>query len=78
MERPSEEENKMIVELSDAILKSMASFCHTGASSAVYLSALADALIYICQGIQITHMEFKDICQSLVNQYDEIFLVEES
>jgi hypothetical protein len=72
-ERGSEQDNDRIVELSDDILKVIKKH-PSGNSFQIVISALADAMIYICQNVEIERMVFKDICQQLVNQYDEIFV----
>ena len=75
-ERPSKEENDKVVSVSDAILKTMSSD-PSCSSFQICLSALADAMIYVCQNLKFQKIEFKDICQQIVNQYEEIFVDEE-
>lgn len=64
--------NSKIIYLSDLILETI-SKVRPIPEPDITISALSDGLMYVCHALRFDKKEFKDICQQLVDQYEEIF-----
>ena len=41
----------------------------------IMISAIVDAMIVVCKSTGLNRADFKDMCQDLINQYDEAYEV---
>lgn len=74
--KPTPQESGKIIYLSDLILENLSNV-RPEPSPFITLSAISDSLIYICHSLRLDKKEFKDVCQQLVDQYEETFSDEE-